>query len=98
LRTGDLDLLALTMQDSLHQPYRIPLIPGAADAISAAKNAGAVVVVLSGAGPSLLAILRKFSDPQNVAAPMVEAFKRAGLSARVFTPLISEEGASVTLC
>jgi homoserine kinase len=98
LRTGDLDLLALTMQDSLHQPYRIPLIPGAADAISAAKNAGAVAVVLSGAGPSLLAILRKFSDLQGVAAPMVEAFKQAGLSARLFTPMISKEGASVTLC
>ena len=95
LRTGDFDLLALAMQDQLHQPYRIPLIPGAAAAISAAKNAGAVAVVISGAGPSLLAILRKPSELQSVAACMVDAFKQAGLSARVFTPLISKEGASV---
>ena len=29
LRTGDLDLLGKAMSDALHQPYRIPLIPGA---------------------------------------------------------------------
>ncbi len=94
LRTGDFGLLPLAMQDQLHQPYRIPLIPGAAVAISAAQNAGAVAVVLSGAGPSLLAILRKPSDLQTVAAAMVDAFKQAGLSTRVFTPSISQEGAT----
>jgi homoserine kinase len=95
LRTGDFDLLALGMQDQLHQPYRIPLIPGAAAAISAAKNAGAAAVVISGAGPSLLAISQKPSELQVIAAAMVDAFKQAGLSSRLFTPEISIKGASV---
>jgi homoserine kinase len=95
LRNGDIDLLTLAMQDQLHQPYRIPLIPGAIAAISAAQNAGAVAVVISGAGPSLLAVLRNQSDIKAVTTAMIDAFKHAGLSARVFTPKISKVGASV---
>ena len=54
-RTGDLDLLGQAMSDALHQPYRLPLIPGASEAMKAAKEAGAAAVALSGAGPSLIA-------------------------------------------
>src|SRR5271157_1427023 len=41
LETGDLELLGEVMEDSLHQPYRLPLIPGALDAIQGARLAGA---------------------------------------------------------
>jgi len=95
LRNGDMDLLSIAMQDQLHQPYRIPLIPGATAAISAAQNVGTVAVVISGAGPSLLAVLRNQSDINGVASAIIDAFKQAGLSARVFTPKISRVGASV---
>ena len=47
LRTGDLDLLGKAMTDALHQPYRLPLIPGAQAAMNAARNAGAAAVALS---------------------------------------------------
>ncbi len=33
LRTGDMELLRIAMRDKLHQPYRLPLIPGASAAI-----------------------------------------------------------------
>lgn len=95
LRNGDIELLLLATQDQLHQPYRLPLIPGAIEAISAAQNAGAAAVVLSGAGPSLLAILRSPSDSQSVSSAMVDAFHHAGLHSRIFTPKISEIGATV---
>ena len=95
LRNSDLELLTAAMQDRLHQPYRFSLIPGATNAIAAAQNAGAAAVVLSGAGPSLLAILRDTSQSQNISTVMVKAFQQAGLSARVFTPKISSNGASV---
>lgn len=55
LETGDYGKLALAMQDKLHQPYRIPLVPGLADAFATAYAAGAAAVALSGAGPSLIA-------------------------------------------
>ena len=54
-RTGDLDLLGQAMSDTLHQPYRLPLIPGALAAMEAGKEAGASAIALSGAGPSLIA-------------------------------------------
>lgn len=55
METAAYPKLALAMQDKLHQPYRLPLIPGMADAFTAAYAAGAAGVALSGAGPSLIA-------------------------------------------
>jgi homoserine kinase len=95
LRTGDLDLLGKAMSDALHQPYRIPLIPGAQAAMDAARRAGASAVALSGAGPSLIA----FSSKQNakVGLAMKRAFGSAGLSARIFELGTSYEGAEVSI-
>ncbi len=95
IRTGDIDLLAQVAEDRLHQPYRIPLIPGADTAISAGRNAGAVAVTLAGAGPSLLAVVRDRSRLVAVGTSMTAAFQDAGLSARTFSPSISTIGASV---
>lgn len=56
LRTGDPRLLELGGHDRLHTPYRLPHIPGAAEALSAARAAGAWLTALSGAGSGLVAI------------------------------------------
>ena len=95
LRTGDLDLLGKAMSDALHQPYRIPLIPGAQAAIDAAHHAGTAAVALSGAGPSLIAFSSK-NDP-SVGSAMKRAFQQAGLSSRTFELETSYEGAEVTI-
>jgi homoserine kinase len=95
LRTGDLELLGRAMTDRLHQPYRIPLIPGAEQAIEAARNAGAAAVALSGAGPSLIAFTSK-CDPA-VGAAMCSGFAAAGLTARVFELAPTAEGAQVMI-
>jgi homoserine kinase len=44
------------MDDRLHQPYRLPLLPGASELIETAYRIGAAGACLSGAGPSVLAI------------------------------------------
>ena len=93
LRTGDLDLLGKAMTDRLHQPYRIPLIPGAQAAIESAHKAGANAVALSGAGPSLIAFTEKWEA--GIGEAMVQAFESAGLSARTFQLKISSDGARV---
>jgi len=82
LRTGDLDLLGRVMEDRLHQPYRLPLIPGAQDAMRAAREAGAAAVALSGAGPSLIAFPNQ--APQSVADAMQAAFRKQGVPSRAF--------------
>jgi len=79
------------MDDRLHQPYRLPLVPGAQAAMDAMKAAGAAAVALSGAGPSLVA----FSGAHDgqVGAAALHAFQAAGLNARVFYLKISRKGA-----
>jgi homoserine kinase len=79
LRAGDLDLLGRSMTDALHQPYRLPLIPGAQAALDAAKESGAAAVALSGAGPSLIA----FSS--NSGSQIGEAMQRE-TAGRKFNP------------
>jgi homoserine kinase len=95
LRTGDLDLLGKAMKDALHQPYRIPLIPGAQAAIDAAHRAGTAAVALSGAGPSLIAFCSKENPAVGLA--MKRAFEQAGLTARIFELGTSYEGAEVSI-
>jgi homoserine kinase len=93
LRAGDLELLSRVMEDALHQPYRLPLIPGARAAVEAAKGAGAAAVALSGAGPALAA----FGAEQGAAIgkAMADAFNAAGLKARVLNLAASAQGAQV---
>ena len=92
-RDGDLDLLGRAMTDTLHQPYRLSLIPGAQQAMDAAREAGAAGVALSGAGPSLIA----FSAERNpaIGESMRRAFAQAGLQARIFPLKMSNHGAEV---
>jgi homoserine kinase len=56
LEIGDPDLLALGLDDTLHVPYRLALIPGGAEVVAEGKRAGAYGVTVSGAGSGLLAI------------------------------------------
>ncbi len=81
-RRGEPDLLALAFQDRLHQPYRLPLVPGAEAALAAAHRAGAVAAGLSGAGPGVIAFAPHLQDAAPVAAAMVDAFRRHGVAAR----------------
>ncbi|HEY7452374.1 MAG TPA: homoserine kinase [Candidatus Limnocylindria bacterium] len=54
--TSDAALLRQAMDDRIHQPYRLPLLPGATRLIETAYQIGAAGACLSGAGPSVLAI------------------------------------------
>jgi homoserine kinase len=92
-RTGDLEILGEAMTDKLHQPYRLPLIPGAQAAMDAMKKAGAAAVALSGAGPSLIAFSSKKETAIGEAAK--RAFAKAKLDSRVFKLKISRKGAEV---
>lgn len=56
--TGDLDNLSLAMQDKLHQPYRLKLIPHMDEILDEARGYGAKGAFLSGAGPTLIAVVK----------------------------------------
>jgi homoserine kinase len=55
--TSNTDVLREACRDAMHQPYRAPLVPGMENAIEGALEAGAVAAFLSGAGPSVSAIV-----------------------------------------
>ena len=57
--SGRHDLLPIATGDCLHQPYRIPLMPGANEVFAAAENCGACAVYVSGAGSTVMAVVEK---------------------------------------
>jgi homoserine kinase len=88
------DWLATAMEDQLHQPYRSSLVPGMKEAIAAGYRANALGVALSGAGPTLIALVQH--DPHSVAVVLQETFHRHGVSCitRIVQP--DTNGAVVT--
>jgi len=93
LRTGDVDLLRDGLVDKLHQPYRLPLIPGSEDAIQKANALGAASA-LSGAGPSVIAFMPV--NPEETANAMSQCFANNGLTCRIYHLEMINRGAQVT--
>lgn len=94
LQSADYDRLALGMQDKLHQPYRLPLIPGMEEAFTAVKAAGARAVALSGAGPSLIAFAP--DNHQAIQQAATAVFAQAGLASRSWLLAVDRLGANCT--
>ncbi len=57
LTTGKLENLGVAVGDCLHQPYRFDLIPDGRELVHAAKAMGALGTFISGAGPSIIAVV-----------------------------------------
>lgn len=74
--TSDSGLLRTAMDDRLHQPFRLPLLPGSARLIEDAYDHGAAGAALSGAGPSVLAIC----DSPMSAHSVEKAWNAAGVA------------------
>jgi homoserine kinase len=92
LERGEADLVAASMSDRIAEPVRAPLYPGYAQARAAALEAGAVGVTVSGAGPTLVAIVPAGSSGA-VAAAFEEAYRRAGFAAAAHAARVDEQGA-----
>lgn len=79
LATGDFEKLRHAVGDFMHEPYRLPKIPGAKSAIAAGVAAGALTGWLSGSGSSVLCLSRA-AQADTVAAAMKAAFAREGIA------------------
>lgn len=88
------DCLAAAMDDRLHQPYRKKLIPGMGAVCAAARAAGAYGAVLSGAGPSLIALAEPACAPA-VGASMQRAWRKLSITSRVFILDFDKHGARI---
>ncbi|HAT13885.1 MAG TPA: homoserine kinase [Microcoleaceae bacterium UBA11344] len=95
LATGDRDWLRCALQDKIHQPYRRSLIRGYEAVQEAALNAGACGMVISGAGPTLLAL----TDATNAVAvetAMAVAWGEFGVKADVRAIGLDSQGAQIS--
>lgn len=90
MRSGNMSLLAQSLEDRIHETYRLPLIPGAEDAKRAALDHGAAACALSGAGPGLIA----FADGahEDIGQAMRRAFREAGLASRFWVLNVVNSG------
>jgi homoserine kinase len=96
LHTSDFDLLSRSLEDSIAEPRRAPLVPGLANIKQAAMKAGALGSSLSGSGPSIFALCRDRAIADRVAAAMTAAVaKEIGGESQVYVSSISSRGAHV---
>jgi homoserine kinase len=96
LETGRTDWLQAALLDRLHQPYRQSLIPGFDEVRQAALAAGAMGLVISGAGPTLLAL----GTPDTAAAiatQMQGAWQSLGIQSTLQVASLDSQGALVTI-
>ncbi len=89
LASGRCDLLRAAMRDRIHQPYRAAFVPGLEEMI-ALERPDIYGIALSGAGPSVIALVRR-SDPQ-IAAAIEAIFARSGVASRSFDLAIAGDG------
>ncbi|BBD57714.1 homoserine kinase [Nostoc sp. HK-01] len=94
LETGKGEWLRAALQDKLHQPYRQALIPGYDAVNAAAVAAGAFGMVISGAGPTLLA-LADVAHSSDVELAMASAWKTSGIDAVVRSLTLDTQGATI---
>lgn len=90
LERGDYEALSLAMQDKLHQPYRLPLVPGMAAVFAAAKEVGATAVTLSGAGPSVAAFAP--ANHKAIAKAIQDTFAQSRLESRAWILQVENQG------
>ena len=91
LATNNRDWLAMALEDKLHQPYRKKLIRGYDGVKAAAIAAGAYGMVISGAGPTLLALCDRGTEDAVVAA-MSQAWRKEGIVANVLSLALESRG------
>lgn len=96
LHAGDFELIARSLEDTIAEPRRAPLVPGLAAIKRAAVDAGALGCSLSGSGPSIFALCRDRSSAEHVASAMTAAVQREiGGGSQTYVSSISTRGAYV---
>lgn len=82
---GDVSEFGRAMVDLIVEPRRAKIVPGYSKVKKLALEAGAAGVVISGAGPTMLAVVDKMKvKPEDVAEAMRRGFESAGLSSHCF--------------
>jgi homoserine kinase len=93
---GDRKLLACSLEDRIHQPYRAelcPLLPALQDS---PQEEGVLGTALSGAGPSVLMFLDPRARLEKIKARVEGRLKDRGLKAELVVTAIAKRGAEAS--
>lgn len=93
LASGRTDLLRAAVRDRLHQPYRAAAIPGLS-AMLALDDPALVALALSGAGPSVLALVR--GEPERIGRALCAIFAAHGVASHPLVLGLAADGLRVT--
>src|SRR6476469_8666450 len=97
LHTNDFDLLSRSLEDTIAEPRRAPLVPGLALIKRAAAEAGALGCSLSGSGPSLFALCDNRATADQVAEAMSRAVRtHIGGAPQAYISEVARQGARIT--
>jgi len=84
------DLLWEAMRDRLHQPYRESLVPGLAEALALPRSPGLLGIALSGAGPSIVALVDDNED--EIGARIGNCFEARNVESTIRVLDVDNEG------
>jgi homoserine kinase len=87
------ELLWEAMRDRLHQPQRESLVPGLAEALALPHMPGLLGVALSGAGPSIIALVNDHDD--EISARVASCFRAYKIESTIRTLEADNEGCRV---
>ncbi|MCQ2957817.1 MAG: homoserine kinase [Candidatus Gastranaerophilales bacterium] len=91
----DEKLFKLGMQDKLHQPYRMKLVPGLEDIMKNLKHIDNVLgTALSGAGPGII-VVTSDSNTDVIKNIITETWNNYGVNATLKTVQIEDRGAEI---
>jgi homoserine kinase len=95
LHAGDEELLAASLRDVVVGPQRSHLFPGLEAAREAAREAGALGCAVSGAGPSVFALVGRDGDPERVGRAVARELGADGTPTSVWWAPLGGAGARV---
>lgn len=87
------ELLWEAMRDRLHQPQRESLVPGLAEALALPRMQGLLGIALSGAGPSIVALVD--DNDEEIGARVSRCFHAHRIESTVRTLEVDNEGCRV---
>ena len=87
------DLLWEAMRDRLHQPQRESLVPGLAEALALPRMQGLLGIALSGAGPSIVALVD--DNDEEIGARLASCFRAHKIESNVRTLEVDNEGSRI---
>lgn len=94
MAAGDFEKLRGSVRDFIHEPYRLPHIPGAVEAIRNGIEAGGFTGWLSGSGSSVLCVA-EMAVGEHVAPAMKNSFSERGVACAVRILQADNEGMTI---